>query len=128
MALFSSSDDSTSETVEIWNRFSGKDDLKRIIDQSNDCPQLIYKHSHRCSVCIMAKEEIEGVSDKIGRRVDLHFLNVVNQREISDHIASELDVRHESPQVIILRDGEVAWTGSHWEIKGKDLVEISDRD
>ena len=128
MALFSFSDDSNSETVEVWTKLSEKNELGTILAQSNEHPQLIYKHSHRCSVCIMAKEEIEGSADKIGDKADLHFVNVINQRGISNYIASELEIRHESPQTIILRDGQVAWTGSHWEIKGKDIAERLDED
>lgn len=128
MGLFSSSKNADSETAEVWNEFSGKNELEKIVAKSKERPQLIYKHSHRCSVCIMAKEEIEDAADDISNRADLNFVNVINQREISDHIASELDIRHESPQAIILRDGQVAWTGSHWEIKEKNIVDVLDKE
>ncbi|HKK44014.1 MAG TPA: bacillithiol system redox-active protein YtxJ [Balneolaceae bacterium] len=123
MAFFSSSDDTNSDAGEIWNKFAGKNELQTILAQSKERPQLIYKHSHRCSVCIMAKEEIESTAEAIKDWADLHFVNVINQRGISNHVASELDIRHESPQAIILQDGQVTWSGSHWEIKGKDIVD-----
>ncbi|MGD8426284.1 MAG: bacillithiol system redox-active protein YtxJ [Balneolaceae bacterium] len=110
-----------------WNAIAQPTHLATILAKSEERLQLIYKHSHRCSICIMAREELQKAAKRISNSIDLYFLNVVNQREISDHISSELGIRHESPQVIMMKHGEVIWHGSHWEIQeDKIIAELSD--
>jgi bacillithiol system protein YtxJ len=125
MSLFNYSQNQTSdfEQSEIWSPISGIDNIDAILQASSEKPQLIYKHSHRCSVCILAKEELEGIADQVLDSSDLYMINVIHQRDLSNAIASTFDVRHESPQVIIIKDGEVAWKGSHWAIKGTDILD-----
>jgi len=113
---------SETEEHEMWNKISGVEDIKSILQESEEKPQLIYKHSHRCSVCFLAKEELENVAEKISDIADIYMINVVLQRDVSNAIASELNIRHESPQVLILKDGEVSWCGSHWQIKGNKIL------
>jgi len=124
MSLFGSSQDQLeTDLEECWSAISEQDQLEKIIEASNEQPQLIYKHSHRCSVCIMAKEEIEASAGTLSKQMDLHFVNVVHQREVSNHIASNLDIRHESPQVILLANRKVVWHGSHWQIKSAKILQ-----
>lgn len=106
----------------IWNRISGLGVIETVLQNSNDKPQLIYKHSHRCSICFLAKEELEKVAEELNSIADLYIVNVINQREVSNSIASKLEVRHESPQVIILKNKKVVWNGSHWSVKGKEIL------
>jgi len=113
---------SDSENHEMWNSISGLGKIESILQNSGEKPQLIYKHSHRCSVSFLAKQELEGITEEVNDIVDLYMVNVIHQRDISNKIASELNVRHESPQVMILKNGEVVWSGSHWEIKGQDIL------
>jgi len=110
----------------IWNRISGLGVIKTVLQNSNDKPQLIYKHSHRCSICFLAKEELEKVAEELNSIADLYIVNVINQREVSNSIASKLEVRHESPQVIILKNKKVVWNGSHWSVKGKEILKQLD--
>jgi len=124
MSLFDRMENNLSNSGdhEIWNEISGGEDLGTIFRNSEEKPQLIYKHSHRCSVCFMAKQELEDISDSISDIADLYMINVIHQRNLSNTIASELNIRHESPQVIILKDREILWKGSHWDVKGKDIM------
>lgn len=110
----------------IWNKIPESGDIEVILQNSKDKPQLIYKHSHRCSICVLAKEELEEVGIELNSITDLYMVNVINQREESNAIASKLNVRHESPQVIILKDQEIVWKGSHWNVKGKEILEQLD--
>ncbi|MDZ7682292.1 MAG: bacillithiol system redox-active protein YtxJ [Fodinibius sp.] len=107
---------SASDTSEIWESISDTSQVDPVIEASKQKPQLIYKHSHRCSVCFVSKGNLEQASEDILAHAEMHFLNVVNSREASDYVASELDVRHESPQVILLDDAEVVWHASHGDI------------
>ncbi|MEX1212441.1 MAG: bacillithiol system redox-active protein YtxJ [Balneolaceae bacterium] len=99
-----------------WNELTSTDDVVAILQRSEERIQLIYKHSETCGVCLISKEELEKVVDEIAPTADLHVVNVIVQRPVSLAIAHELDVRHESPQVILLKGGKVLWSGSHWDV------------
>lgn len=111
-----------SEDHDIWSDISGLEDVKTLLQNSEAKPQLIYKHSHSCGISLLAKQELERITDKINDIAELYMINVIQQRDLSNTIASELNVRHESPQVIILKDREVIWKGSHWEVSGQDIL------
>lgn len=126
MGLFDklTSGPSETQTDEIWSTISEPSQLQTVLQQSEEKPQLIYKHSHRCSVCFVAKGNLEKAADEIREQADMHCLNVVKNREASDMIASDLDVRHESPQVIMLNNGEVIWHASHGSIDADTILEL----
>ncbi|MEL7833897.1 bacillithiol system redox-active protein YtxJ [Fodinibius sp. Rm-B-1B1-1] len=125
MGLFDSVKNAFSgeDTSDIWAAISDSSQVAPIIEASKEKPQLIYKHSHRCSVCFVAKGTLEQASEKILQHADMHFVNVVNSREASNEIASALDIRHESPQVILVDDGEAVWHGSHGSINAEELLD-----
>lgn len=125
MGLFNSVKNafSGSDSSEIWDMITDSSQVDPIIEASKEKPQLIYKHSHRCSVCFVSKGNLEMASDSIEEYADMHFVNVVRSREASNEIASELDVRHESPQAILVDQGEVVWHGSHGSIAADAILE-----
>lgn len=114
---------SESENSDIWEVISDSSQVDPIIEKSYDRLQLIYKHSHRCSVCFVAKGNLEQASEEILKHADMHYVNVVKNRDASNYIASELEVRHESPQVILLDDEEVIWRGSHGQIESSKILD-----
>ncbi len=106
----------------IWDVLTESSQLENIVQQSKERPQLIYKHSHRCGTCMITKSNLEqAAGEKFA--IKMHFLNVVKRREASDHIASKLGIRHESPQVILINDGEVVWHASHGAINADSISE-----
>lgn len=126
MSLYTPGNGSTPSGFEdrtIWDDIPETDEIESILQKSEEQAQLIYKHSHRCSVSLMAKEELEEIAEELSSRSDLYMVDVIGRREVSNAIASKLNVRHESPQVIILKDREVVWKGSHWDVKGADILD-----
>lgn len=125
MGLFNSVKNafSGSDTSEIWEIITDPSQIDSIIEPSKEKPQLIYKHSHRCSVCFVSKGDLEMAADDIKEHADMHFVNVVRSRDASNKIASKLDVRHESPQAILIDKGEVVWHGSHGSIDADAVLE-----
>lgn len=117
--LFSDSD----TELEAWNRLNDKNEVKEVMAASEEKPQLVYKHSHRCSICLLAKEQIEEVADTIDEHADMHFVNVVRSRPVSNALTEQTGVRHESPQVLLINDDEVVWHASHHSIKGEAVLE-----
>ena len=78
---------------------------------------VIYKHSHRCPVSVVTMREVRWFVD---RRPDVpvYIVNVVRDRSLSRQLADDLGVKHQSPQVILLRSGEAKADASHHEISG----------
>jgi bacillithiol system protein YtxJ len=76
---------------------------------------VIYKHSPRCGSSKTAELEVGRFAER-HPDVPVYQLDVVRHRALARGIAERLDVRHESPQVILLRRGRVAWVGSHGEV------------
>ena len=125
MGLFDSVKNAFSgaDASDIWQVVSDISQVDAIIEASKEKPQLIYKHSHRCSVCFVAKGTLEQASDEILQHADMYFLNVVKTRGASDDITSTLGVRHESPQVILIDDGEAVWHASHGSIDAQTILD-----
>ncbi|MDR9409689.1 MAG: bacillithiol system redox-active protein YtxJ [Balneolaceae bacterium] len=105
-----------------WNTLSEFKDVQAILDKSNERPQLIYKHSTRCSVSFVSKDDLEKYAEQISQKADLNIVYVIQQRNISNAIATEFKIRHESPQAILLKDGEVIWKGSHWDVNAEEIL------
>lgn len=105
-----------------WNTVEETGEIDRIVEQSQRRPQLLYKHSDRCSVCWFAKSELEKSADAIQTDARMHFVDVINSRAVSDYIAEKLNIRHESPQAILVDKGEVIWHNSHGAIGSADIL------
>ena len=107
--------------AEYWSVPEEASQIAKVIEDSADRPQLIYKHSYRCSTCMFAKNRIEEIAERIKEQADLHFVDVVNSRPISNRIAEKLDVRHESPQLLLVHQGEAVWHESHGQITSEAI-------
>jgi bacillithiol system protein YtxJ len=76
---------------------------------------LLFKHSHRCGTSDRAfRQYTKFLAEQ--EELPTGWINVVEQRDWSDRVARMTGVAHESPQVLWIRDGEVVWHASHWEI------------
>jgi len=84
---------------------------------------VIFKHSTRCPISRRAKEEFERFAEKVKGEVWLYEVDVIKNRKVSMEIERRTGVAHQSPQVVVLRDGKVYWHESHWNIRAKGLEE-----
>ena len=64
----------------------------------------------------MASEEIDGLIAGDPLDADIYRLRIQSARAVSDEIERRLRVRHESPQVLLIRDGRVVWSASHYRV------------
>jgi len=106
-----------------WNTVETEEDLENIWQRSEERPQVIYKHSTICSFSNMAKNELAAKSDEIKEKADINYLGVIESRPLSKKVASDLGVRHESPQVIVVKEGKAIWDASHGGVRGKSILE-----
>ena len=84
---------------------------------------VIFKHSTRCSVSMMAKKRFEHDWDAIPEGTSVYFLDLISNREVSNSIAQKFSVHHESPQLLLIKNGECIYETSHGEISADDLAE-----
>lgn len=77
---------------------------------------IIFKHSTRCSISMMAKKRFEMDWDMLPEEVPAYFLDLIKYRDISNQIVDVFSVHHESPQLLLIKDGECILDQSHGEI------------
>ncbi|HET8753289.1 MAG TPA: bacillithiol system redox-active protein YtxJ [Salinimicrobium sp.] len=112
------------EIVEVpWNQLNDIRQLDTILEESKHQPVAIFKHSTRCGISNMVLKSFrrEYEPDAMGE-TKLYFLDLLSNREISNEVANRFKVQHESPQLIILKDGEVVYHASHQGIKASSLT------
>jgi len=85
--------------------------LDEIVENSDTTPQVIFKHSTRCSISSMAKNRLDK-NDAPGE-TPFYFLDLIKHRNISNKIAEYFHVRHQSPQVLVINKGKCIFTESH---------------
>ena len=100
------------------------DNLEQLLDIANvQGYSVIFKHSTRCSVSMMAKKRFEHDWDSIPEGTPVYFLDLISFREISNKIAEQFKVHHESPQMLLIKNGECVYETSHGEISAEELAE-----
>ncbi len=104
------------ELSDKWEIPETESDVDALLENSGNI-QIIYKHSYSCGVCVMTKPAVEAFMEEYKETADFHFIDVKQNRPISNYVAGETGVRHESPQIIIVRKGEVFWSASHGMIR-----------
>ncbi len=82
---------------------------------------VLYKHSPVCWSSAMAIRHVMDFMEA-HPEVPVYMVDVVANRSLSMEVADRLHIRHESPQAIAIVDGEVVWSGSHWEVTAEALV------
>lgn len=105
-----------------WRTVSSEEILDDILAPSNERPQVIFKHSNQCGTSFFAKKNLEVVNKTELEQVDLHLIDVIHQRMLSRYLSEKVGVRHESPQLFVLKEGQVIWSGSHHQVNADNLM------
>ena len=108
-----------------WINLTSEEQVNSIIERSSQKPQVIFKHSTRCATSSLAKNRLERSFASSNAVADFHFLDLIQYRDISNKIADVFSVYHESPQVLLIRNGECIYDESHSGITMDDLVSKS---
>ncbi len=98
-----------------WNALSDVSQLDTIIENSKTKPQAIFKHSTRCGISSSVLRKFEQQFDT-SSLMELHFLDLLNYRALSSEIAQRFDVTHQSPQLLVIKNGVVVAHDSHYGI------------
>ncbi len=107
-----------------WVPLNDKTQLSEIINISSDKPVLIFKHSTRCGISRMVLKNFESDYDIPETEMGLYFLDLLNYRALSQDIAAKFNVMHQSPQVLVIKNGAVIYHDSHDYISVGKIKEL----
>ncbi len=86
--------------------------------------QIIFKHSTTCSISSMAKRTVDyEITDEMIAKYDIYYLDLLKYRAISNSIASIFNVKHESPQILIIQNGKCIYHASHSDVSIETALE-----
>lgn len=107
-----------------WHALTESEQLDQIEKESANMPVVIFKHSTRCGISKMVLNNFErGYDLPKDKDVKLYFLDLLANKNISNEVASKFGVRHESPQMIIIKDAKVVHHASHQSIDLQSVKE-----
>lgn len=105
-----------------WNKLTNAAQIDQLKAESGGQPVLIFKHSTTCSISAMALSRMErNWSEAAG--IKPYYLDLLANRALSGQIADAFGVQHQSPQVLLIRDGHCVYDASHMSISFKALTQ-----
>lgn len=117
--IFGGDDTPKQETKKMnWTPLTSIDQLNEIA--ASEKPAAIFKHSTRCSISRMALKQFENEFDSEAV-VTPYYLDLLEHRDISNEIAAKFGVYHQSPQLIVIKNGKAVYDASHSDIDAETL-------
>lgn len=106
-----------------WLPLDSFEGIEHIKNRSHEVPCLIFKHSNRCEICSIAKYRLEDDWDFSEDEMEAYYLDVISFRPVSLQVAEVFQVHHESPQMLVIVDGECIHDASQLDITMAELRE-----
>lgn len=107
-----------------WVELTDVAQLANIREASKNKAQVVFKHSTRCSISSMALTRFEREGAELNELADLYYLDLITYRPVSNAIAEETGVEHQSPQCIVLKNDEVIYQSSHSSISAQAIIDL----
>lgn len=107
-----------------WSALTHLSQLDEWLNRSFHQPILFFKHSTRCNISAAAYGRMERGMADLPDAYQLVYLDLLAHREISNALADRLGVEHESPQLLLVKDGVCIWHGSHMEVRPSAIPEL----
>ena len=118
--IFGSTESESTNSKVNWRPLTDMGQLNEIINESTEKPVIIFKHSTRCGISRMTLKQFENEYD-LDDLVTPYFLDLLQNRDISNEIANRFGIEHQSPQLILIKNGEPIYNASHGDIYADDL-------
>ncbi len=122
--LFGSTVNEKEEKVLPWIFLTSEQQLEEIIKKSYEKPQIIFKHSTRCSISSISMNKFVRNYAVPEEDADLYYLDLLNYRSVSDEVGYKFQVLHQSPQVLVIKDGEAVYNASHYAIQADKILAL----
>ncbi|WP_417785088.1 bacillithiol system redox-active protein YtxJ [Tenacibaculum sp.] len=107
-----------------WTPLTSIEQIKEIKELSNKQPVAIFKHSTRCGISSMVIKRFVNSFDEELKDFKVYYLDLLSYRDISNEIGYTFQVLHQSPQLLVVKNGEVISHASHYDIARIDLKKI----
>ncbi|MBO6880167.1 bacillithiol system redox-active protein YtxJ [Winogradskyella sp.] len=121
--IFGSSEPKKEEKILPWIPLTSTEQLSTIEDQSKTKTQLIFKHSTRCGISRMVMNQfVSGYDPDLN--ADLYYLDLLSYRDVSNEAGHKFQVLHESPQLLVIKNGVVVAHASHGGINELNLEQL----
>jgi bacillithiol system protein YtxJ len=104
-----------------WIPLTDAAQLEGIASKSHSRPQVIFKHSTRCSISSVAMQRLKR--GMVPGEFDFYYLDLISYRALSNKVADQFDVSHESPQILIICNGTCVYDESHMSISANNIIE-----
>lgn len=105
-----------------WKNLESQEQLNQLLETSNEKPVAIFKHSTRCSISAMALNRLQREWNKEEMKpIDFYYLDLISYRDVSNKISEKLNVQHQSPQLIVIKNGKAAYHTSHMGVSYQEL-------
>jgi len=88
---------------------------------------VIFKHNTTCPISKSVRRQFEEEADTLPEVSSVYFLDLLTYRDLSDAIADEFNVKHESPQLLLIKDGKCTYNQSLYDISAEDTAEAIER-
>ena len=119
--LFGGSSEPKEEKVLPWINLNSLSQLSEIEEKSKTKTQVIFNHSTRCGISRMVMKQFIDAYNQSETNLDLYYLDLLNYREVSNETGYKFQVMHESPQLLIIKNGVVVAHASHGSINDLNL-------
>jgi len=119
--IFSGSSEPKEEKLLPWIALSKVEQLQEIEKKSKTKTQVIFKHSTRCGISRMVMKQFVDAYNQSETNLDLYYLDLLSYRDVSNETGYKFQVMHESPQLLIIKNGVVVAHASHGSINDLDL-------
>ena len=101
---------------DVWHELTASEQLTQVLEESKVQPVVIFKHSTSCGISHSIKYRLEENWDFNPGEMKFYYLDLLAHRPLSNEVAHKLGVIHQSPQVIVIKDGEAVMSASHHSI------------
>ncbi len=105
-----------------WNQLTSLGQLDEIVNESKSRPVAIFKHSTRCGISRMVMNQFEKSYDIDPNQMKLYYLDLLSYRNISDEVGYKFQIMHQSPQLIVIKNGVAVANASHHSIQAGELA------
>lgn len=111
-----------SEKKSFWKKIESEEDLKKALEHSLHGKIAIFKHSTSCFISKTVLRNFEKEIENQDKTINLYYLDLLAYRPISNKIAEDLGVTHQSPQLIVIENGKAINSASHQDISVEQIL------
>lgn len=112
----------TPDQKSFWKKIESEEDLTKAIEDSFQNKIAIFKHSTSCFISKTVLKNFEKEVESSDQPVHVYYLDLLAHRPVSNKIAADFEIRHESPQLIVIENGKSINNASHQDISLSQIV------